>query len=58
MNNKRTLLFMAYTIVYVIVVGCVTISIENMRLRYNVDAFIIILTVVGIHALIVWWRSR
>ena len=56
MNNRATIIFMAYTVVFVIVAGCLSIHSENMRIRWLIDPFILILSAVTINYL--WGKYK
>ena len=58
MNNKATTIFMAYTVVFVIVAGCLSIHSENMRTRWLIDPFILILSAIVITHLTCRFRAH
>ena len=43
---NKTIAYMLFTTVFVVGVGCLLLTNENMRLRFLVDPFILILVVI------------
>jgi len=58
MNNKRTLLFMAYTTLFVWIVPCFLDFGEQPRFMFLVYPFLLILATVGINKIITRWRKK
>ena len=58
MNNRAAVIFMVFTVAYVLVAGCFSIHNENMRIRWLIDPFILLLIVVALKFGYDRWYAR